>query len=60
MTITIEGTAREIADLVREIQDRQISGKDIADAMERRIKQKIKALWPPESEPSSGQTPQST
>lgn len=33
MKITIEGTAKEIADLVREIQDRQISGKNIADAV---------------------------
>lgn len=40
MKITIEGTAKEIADLVREIQDRQISGKDIADALERRLNQR--------------------
>ena len=40
MKIIIEGTAKEIADLVREIQDRQISVDAVATAMEKRINQR--------------------
>lgn len=37
MKITIEGTAKEIADLVREIQDRQISVKAVADTIAEKL-----------------------
>ena len=43
MKITIEGTAKEIADLVREIQDRQISGKNLADAVLEKLNRRIES-----------------